>query len=76
MINDSDKKTGNDQEQRKVSILAASWNIIGSMLASSGLGYFIGWKLQDPATGAFVGGLIGLFYCGYEIWKAVRKPNG
>lgn len=57
-------------------MLALAWNIIGIMLATSGLGYFIGWKFQDPASGAFVGGFIGLFLCGYEIWRVARKNGG
>ena len=37
------------------------------------LGYFIGKKFGKEDAGVLVGIFLGLFYCGYEVWKLIKK---
>ncbi len=37
------------------------------------LGVYIGKKTGHVALGSVLGVFLGLFFCGYEVWKLVRK---
>lgn len=39
------------------------------------LGYLIDKKTGGGQAWTLVGIFVGLFYCGYEIWKLIRKIN-
>ena len=39
------------------------------------LGYRIGRKLGKEEAGTLIGIFVGLFYCGYEVWKLIQRTN-
>ncbi len=39
------------------------------------LGYRIGKKLGKEEAGTLIGIFVGLFYCGYEVWKLIKRTN-
>ena len=75
MIENPDKKAGNSQVQKKALLLADAWNVVAAMVVCSWLGYFIGEKQGDAATGALLGAFIGLTYVACLIWLAVKRNN-
>lgn len=39
------------------------------------LGYRVGRKFGNEDLGALIGIFMGLFYCGYEVWKLIQRLN-
>ena len=38
-------------------------------------GYLVGKRFGNEDAGALTGIFLGLFYCGYEVWKLIRRTN-
>lgn len=47
-------------------------NIAVGMVLFTFIGNWVDQKLGDKHVWILVGMLLGLFYCGYEIWKLIR----
>ena len=45
------------------------------MAVFSGLGYYIDQKRGVGMEFTLSGMFLGLFYCGYEVWKLTRRDN-
>ena len=61
--------------QPLVAQLADAWNVVAAMVVCSWLGFFIGEKKGDAATGALIGAFVGLTYVGCLIWLAVKRNS-
>jgi hypothetical protein len=71
-----ENKSPQPRDQKSLYSMAATiWSIVGGMIGCSLLGYVIGRKMGDYLTGTLIGMFMGLAYCGYEIWKVIRKPK-
>ena len=49
--------------------------VSAAMVVCSWLGFFIGEKKGDAATGALIGAFVGLTYVGCLIWLAVKRNS-
>jgi len=38
-------------------------------------GYYLGRRYDQLVAGILIGVAFGLFFCGYEVWKLVRKKD-
>jgi xanthine/uracil/vitamin C permease (AzgA family) len=68
-------KNENDTQPQKSFLSGALWDILGAMIGCSMIGYFLGSKWGDPATGTMVGAAIGLVYVVYQIWKVLQNNS-
>lgn len=50
-------------------------NLTVGMVVFSGIGYFIDQKQGGGSVFTLGGMFLGLFYCGYEVWKLVRRMD-
>lgn len=50
-------------------------NLAAGMILFSGLGYWLDQKTGGGRMWTLAGMFLGLFYCGYEVWKAVKASN-
>jgi len=68
---------GELREMKKdLSLVNLSLNLTAGMIFFSGIGYLIDQKTNNRQMGWTLGGMfMGLVYCGYEIWKILRKGN-
>lgn len=55
--------------------LSLGSQMLAGMLACSMLGYWIDRKRGGGSAFTLAGLFLGLFYCGYEVWKLVRQLN-
>ena len=39
------------------------------------LGYLVDKRIGSGRTWTLVGIFLGLFYCGYEVWRLIRRKN-
>lgn len=72
---DKKKNTEPLKLQPFVAKLADAWNVVAAMVVCSWLGFFIGEKKGDAATGALIGAFVGLTYVGCLIWLAVKRNS-
>ena len=65
-----------EQPSRKYSPLTnLGLNLVAGMGVFSFVGYYIDQKRGGGITATLIGIFLGLFYCGYEFWKAIRQLN-
>ena len=48
-------------------------NMLGGMIVFSGIGYFLDQKRGGGVALTLSGMFLGLFYCGYEVWKVIHR---
>ena len=65
-----------DKDQpRNIPGISLGINIAVGMALFTFIGNWIDNKLGDGHFWILVGMFLGLFYCGYEIWKLIRKSG-
>jgi len=65
-----------DKDQLKnISGISLGINIAVGMALFTIIGNWIDKKLGDQHLWILVGMFLGLFYCGYEIWKLIRQSD-
>ena len=70
------KEQQSNEPSRKYSPLVnLGLSIVAGMIFFSFLGYYIDQKRGGGMAATLTGIFLGLFYCGYEIWKAIRQLN-
>ena len=70
--------TKNDitQKSRKyIAAMSLGFNMVAGMAVFSFLGYYIDQKRGGGQAWTLFGIFLGLFYCGYEVWKLVRQTE-
>jgi len=73
----SDKKKQSSQDPQRYSLLLSlGLNMAVGMAVFSFLGYYIDQKTGARGFWTLGGMFLGLLYCGYEVWKLVRRNNG
>ena len=50
-------------------------NMAVGMAVFAGLGYYADRKMGGGIRWTLCGMFLGLFYCGYEVWKVIRELN-
>ncbi len=65
-----------DKDQPKnIPHITLGINIAVGMALFTFIGNWIDKKLGDQHFWILIGIFLGLFYCGYEIWKLIRRSN-
>lgn len=54
-------------------LLSLGLNMATGMAVFSLLGYYVDKKTGDKGFWTLAGMFLGLLYCGYEVWKLVRR---
>jgi len=73
----SDKNKQSSQNPQRYSLLLSlGLNMAVGMAVFSFLGYYIDKKTGERGFWTLGGMFLGLLYCGYEVWKLVRRNNG
>ena len=67
---DTNKKTS-----RYLKATSLGINMAAGMAVFSFLGYWVDQKTGGGQIWTLVGIFLGLFYCGYEVWKLIREPD-
>ena len=65
----SDKKSN----PKGISFISIGYTMTGGMVFFSLGGYFLDKYFLTKPIYTLIGLFLGLFYCGYEIWKLIRK---
>jgi len=66
----------NDKDQPKnIPSVTLGINIAAGMALFTFTGNWIDKKLGNQHFWILIGIFLGLFYCGYEIWKLIRQSN-
>ena len=65
----------NSKSRRYLSAMSLGFNMVAGMAFFSFLGYYIGQKRGEEQVWTLGGMFLGLIYCGYEVWKIVRRPG-
>jgi len=60
---------------QKIVMVTLGLNMAVGMGIFTFIGYFIDQKKGSEPIGTLVGAFLGLFYCGYEVWKIIRRSN-
>lgn len=55
--------------------VSLGWNMAVGMAVFTLIGYIIDQKIGSDQFWTLIGIFMGLFYCGYEVWKLVRNTN-
>ena len=72
---------GGDRNAKRRSMLATpavalGTNLMTGMLFFSGIGYYLDHRHGDDGQAWTITGMfLGLAWCGYEVWKLVRKTG-
>lgn len=61
-------------DRNNIQHVSIGLNIAAGMVVFTCLGFFIDKKVGG-VTWTLVGVFLGLFYCGYEVWKLMRELN-
>ena len=61
--------------RRYLTASSLGFNMLGGMVFFSLLGYYIDQKSGGGQAWTLGGMFLGLFYCGYEVWKIVRHAE-
>ena len=69
-------KAGDNKDSKKsLPAISLGLNMAAGMAAFSALGYYWDQKSAKGYQWTLVGMFLGLFYCGYEVWKIVKEAN-
>ncbi len=71
----SEKPTDENPRSGAMAALSLGTQMLAGMVGCSMLGYWIDHKRGGGNAFTLVGLFLGLFYCGYEVWKLVRQLN-
>ena len=60
---------------KNLTAMTLGLNMVAGMVIFSLIGYAIDQKRGQGDTFTFIGIFLGLFYCGYEVWKIIRHTR-
>ena len=69
------KRKNQDMDKRKIPDVSIGLNMAAGMIFFAFLGNLFDRNRGQGYAGTLVGMFMGLFYCGYEVWKLVRNSN-
>jgi len=74
-IEKKDKQSPQNPQTNSL-LLNLGLNMAVGMAAFSLAGYYLDQKTGEKGYWTLGGMFLGLFYCGYEVWKLIRRNNG
>ena len=66
----------NNNSNRQLPAVSLGLNMTAGMIMFSFIGHWIDEKRGGGYIATLIGMFLGLFYCGYEVWKIVRNTQG
>ena len=65
----------NNNSNRPAPAISLGLNMTAGMIMFSFIGHWVDQKRGGGYIATLIGMFLGLFYCGYEVWKIVRNTQ-